>query len=55
MFGYELGENTELRLLEERHAEQLANLNDPAPWASSPRRSFRSCSRASTILPSVSS
>ena len=28
MFGYELGENTELRLLEERHAEQLADLTD---------------------------
>jgi ribosomal-protein-serine acetyltransferase len=26
VFGYELGENTELRLLEERHAEQLADL-----------------------------
>jgi hypothetical protein len=28
VFGYELGENTELRLLEERHAEQLADLTD---------------------------
>ena len=28
MFGYELGENTELRLLEERHAELLADLTD---------------------------
>ena len=28
MFGYELGENTELRVLEERHAEQLADLTD---------------------------
>ena len=28
MFGYKLGENTELRLLEERHAEQLADLTD---------------------------
>ena len=28
MFRYELGENTELRLLEERHAEHLANLTD---------------------------
>ncbi len=32
MFGYELGESTELRLLEERHAEllaeQLADLTD---------------------------
>ena len=28
VFGYELGENTELRLLEQRHAEQLADLTD---------------------------
>jgi ribosomal-protein-serine acetyltransferase len=28
VFGYELGENTELRLFEERHAEQLADLTD---------------------------
>jgi RimJ/RimL family protein N-acetyltransferase len=28
VFGYELGENTELWLLEERHAEQLADLTD---------------------------
>jgi hypothetical protein len=28
VFGYELGEDTDLRLLEERHAEQLADLTD---------------------------
>ena len=28
MFGYKLGENTQLRLLEERHGEQLADLTD---------------------------
>jgi ribosomal-protein-serine acetyltransferase len=28
VFEYELGENTDLRLLEERHAEQLADLTD---------------------------
>jgi ribosomal-protein-serine acetyltransferase len=28
VFGYELGENTELRLLEEQHAERLADLTE---------------------------
>ncbi len=28
MFGYKLGENTQLRLLEERHAKELADLTD---------------------------
>ncbi len=28
MFAHKLGENTELRLLEERHAEELTNLTD---------------------------
>jgi ribosomal-protein-serine acetyltransferase len=28
VFGYKLGENTQLRLLEERHGEQLADLTD---------------------------
>jgi hypothetical protein len=31
MFAHKLGENTELRLLEERHAEVLTNLTDRNP------------------------
>jgi ribosomal-protein-serine acetyltransferase len=42
VFGYKLGENTDLRLLEERHAEQLTDRNREhlrtwLPWVEASR------------------